>query len=105
MLDALIHGKDRDVARPAQAAVTEERLEAAQDARVAVADRPDAIDEVGAGQVELVAGDRLAAVLQQVLRVLAEDLFYVAQGGCRRRCHGVLRERAAGEFSLIRPAR
>src|ERR1035437_9883813 len=105
VLDALVHGEDRDVARAAQAAVLEDRLEAAEDARGAVADRPDPVDEVRSGQVELVAAHRLAAVLQQVLRVLAENLFYVAQGGCRRRCHVVLREGAAGEFSPIRPER
>jgi hypothetical protein len=66
VFDALVDGEDRDVAGAAQAAVVEDGLQAAEHARVAVGDGPDALHEVGAGEMEQLLGHGLAAVLEQV---------------------------------------
>jgi hypothetical protein len=72
VLDALVDGQDRHVARPAEPAVVEQPLQVAQRAVVAVGQRIDAIDEVRAGQMKLVGGDGLRAVLKQTLGVIPE---------------------------------
>ena len=48
VLDALVHGQDRDVAGAGQAAVSRQLLEAAQHRHRAVGDRVHAVHEVGA---------------------------------------------------------
>ena len=85
VLDALVDGQDRDVARAVEATVREQALQRAQDRRRAVAVLDDAVDEVGAGQVEAVPRDRGALVTEEVLRLLAEDRFDAADaaGGAR----------------------
>jgi hypothetical protein len=72
MLDALVHGKDRNVARAREAAVTEELLEAAQHRHRPIARVEDPIDGVRPGQVQRFLRDRRALVLEQRLRVLAQ---------------------------------
>src|SRR5439155_600785 len=75
VLDALIDGKNREVTRPIQTAMIEERLEIAQNRRFAVAPQPDAADKIGARQVELIFRDRFAPVLEQVTGAVTEDFF------------------------------
>ena len=56
-------GQDREIAGAGQPAVAEQPLEVAEHPGVAVAGDEDAVDEVGAGQVQRLFGDRLAHVL------------------------------------------
>jgi len=53
VLDALVDGEDRDVARAREAPGVRQPVEPAERLRVAVGVDPQAVDEVGAGQVEL----------------------------------------------------
>jgi hypothetical protein len=86
VLDPLVNWQDREIAGAGQPAVVEQRLQAAQDAGGPVAGGEDAVDEVGARQVELRARDGLAGVFQQVLGVVAQDRLQLAQR--RRGCGG-----------------
>ena len=72
MFDALIDRQDRKVARAAEPACVEERLQRAQHTRAAIRRRPDAIHEVGAGQLQVIFGDRVRGVVQERARVRAE---------------------------------
>src|SRR5262249_29517288 len=74
VLDALVDGKDRQIAGPAEAPGVEHALEVAEDAGLPVARDEDAVDIVGPGQRELVAPDALALVIEQAPRVGAEEL-------------------------------
>ena len=58
VLDALVDGQDAHVAGAAEAPVVVERLQVAQHLRVAVGLDEDALDEVGAGQVQIGRGER-----------------------------------------------
>ena len=78
VLDALVDRQDRQVAGAGQAAVAEQPLEVAEHAGVAVAGGEDAVDEIGAGQVQRLLGDRLADVREQAVGLGAEKL---ADGG------------------------
>ena len=78
VLDALVDGEDRQVAGAGQAAGAEEALEVDEDPGVAVAGGEDAVDEIGAGEVERLLGDGLADVLQQAVGLGAKKL---ANGG------------------------
>ena len=73
VLDALIHGQDRDIARAAQAAVRENPPEAAQRADVAVGIRPDALHGVGSRQVQRLLVDRAAYVGEVITSLLPEN--------------------------------
>ena len=75
MLHALVHGKDGEVARPGQAAMIEERRQRTQHAVGAVRGCNDLIHEVRPRKVQHVRRDRLALVLQKVLRLVAEKFF------------------------------
>ena len=75
VLDALVDGEDRHVARAPEPAVLIERREVAEHPIGAVGARPDAVDEIGPRQVQRRAGNRLAFVLEQGRGVLAEELF------------------------------
>ena len=77
MLDALVHGQDRQVARARQAAVAEQGLQVAQDGHGPVGGGEHAVHEIGPGQVQLVLGDALAGVFEQRARVRAEQPFEV----------------------------
>ena len=57
MLDALIDGKNREIAGVAQAAVAEHALQIGEHANVAIGDGVNLIDEVGTGEVQAVLGD------------------------------------------------
>jgi predicted regulator of Ras-like GTPase activity (Roadblock/LC7/MglB family) len=59
VLDALIDGEDGDISGAAEAAGVEDVLEIAQDAGGAVGGGEDAVDEIGAGEVEQIALDAL----------------------------------------------
>jgi len=86
VLDALVDGQDRQVAGAGQAAVLEERLEAPEHPSRPVAVLPDAVDEVGPGQVELRLGHCLALVLEEPPGILAQNLLQLAERspcGCR----------------------
>jgi hypothetical protein len=92
VLDPLVDRQDADVARTRQATAVTQPLEVAQHVRRAVGVEHDAVDEVRPGEVQLVRRDRLAAVREQVLGVVAEQLLQ-ARGGdaCGRHgCHPVL---------------
>ena len=73
MLDALVDGQDRHVAGAAEPAVAEQLLQVAQHLHRAVAARPHPVDEVGAGQVQVVLGDALRDVVQERVGVVAEQ--------------------------------
>ena len=71
-------GRIETIAGAGQAAVVEQPLEVAEHAGVAVAGGEDAVDEIGAGQVQRLSGDRLAHVCEQAVGLVAEEL---ADGG------------------------
>ncbi len=85
VLDALVDGEDRDVARIAQATVREDALQRSQHGRRAIRVLDHPLDEVGAGQVEAIARDRRALVTEEVLGVVAEDRFDAADAARRAR--------------------
>ena len=62
MLDALIHGQDRDVARATQPAVRKDALQVAERRKIAIRSAPDAIHRIGTGQMEPLARDRATDV-------------------------------------------
>ena len=70
-------------------------LEVAQRLDVAVGVHEHAVDEVGPGQVQRLLRERLRAVLEQVLRLVAQQRFDV--GGVGLDGHGV-----ASQVSLAR---
>ena len=65
VFDALIDGQDGQVTGSRQAAGTEQSLQVAENPGVAIAGNKNAIDKVGAGQMERLLGDRLAHMLQE----------------------------------------
>src|SRR6202034_57481 len=75
VLDALIDGQDAYVAAAPEPAVAENLLEATQRRVAAIALREHAVDEVGTGQVQLRLVDRFAAVAEQAVGLVAEQLF------------------------------
>src|SRR5690606_1418937 len=74
--------EDREIAGAREATRAEQRLQVAQRLRVAVGKGEDAVDEVGARQVEPFAGDGLALVLEQVLRLVSEERLDLLEVGC-----------------------
>jgi len=85
VLDALVDRQDGDVAGAAEAPVVEDFLHRPEDLGAAVGVFPDAVYEVGAGEVELVFGNGLAFVVEQVLGLVAEVL---GNGGAGCLGHG-----------------
>ena len=65
MLDSLIHGKDRDVPCPCQAAMIEHRVQGPERPYVAVRGSEDAIDKVGSRKVQPLLVDGCGGVIQQ----------------------------------------
>ena len=65
MLDTLIDRQDRDEAGAAQATGVEHLLQRAEYARIAVGLRVQAIDEIRPREMQAVARDGLALVLQE----------------------------------------
>src|SRR5205807_10651694 len=65
MLYALIYGQDREIARPGESPVIKERLHRPQDRRIAITMRPDAINEIRAGRMDLIFRDRLRRAVEQ----------------------------------------
>ena len=80
MLDALVHRQDADVAGARESAGAVQALEVGEDARVAVAGDEDAVEEVRPRDVELFPRDGAAAVLEQVVGRLAEQVVNPAHG-------------------------
>ena len=74
MLYPLVDRQDREVATPAQSAMPQELLQAAQDLRVAVRIHPDAADEITTGQGERIARDGLAGIFEQGAPFFAQML-------------------------------
>src|SRR5690606_35567817 len=74
MLNALINGEDRDVARVCKATRREQRLHRTQDLRTAVGCREDPVDEVRARQVQPALVDGLALVVEKRTGFVAEDV-------------------------------
>ncbi len=77
VLDALVHGQDREVARPRQAAVAEQRLQVAEHGQRAVGGAEDPIHEVGAGKMKVGLRDALAGVVEESPRVGSQQPFDV----------------------------
>ena len=73
MFDALVDREDRYVARTAEPPVAIKLLEVAQHLHGAVAAGPDAIHEVGSGQVQVVLRDALRDVVEKRVGVVAEQ--------------------------------
>ena len=72
MLDALVHGKNREVARSAQPTVVEDRLQVAQNRDRPVAICHDSIDEVRPRGVQGRFVNRAAPVGQEIVRLCSE---------------------------------
>ena len=70
VLDALIHGQDRDIARAAQPSVGENPLQTAQRTDAAVGFGPDAVHGVGSRQVQRLFVDGAAYVGEVVAGLL-----------------------------------
>ena len=87
VLDALVDGQDREVPGAREPAVVEHRFDAPQDPGRPVAVLPDAVDEVAAWDVELVFRHRLAAVLEEVAGVRAQQLFEPSRRRLGNCCH------------------
>ncbi len=83
MLDALIDRQDRDEAGAGQATGVEHLLQRAENARIAVGRCVQAIDEIRPWEMQAVARDGLALVLQE-RGVSAQNLLNLACPGCRR---------------------
>jgi hypothetical protein len=67
VLDALVDGEDRDVARAGQAArARHEPLQVLEHLGRAIGVQPDAVEEVRAGKVEARGGDPAGLVLEQL---------------------------------------
>ena len=73
VLDALVDRQDRQVAGVGQTTVAVELPEAAQHGRRSVGPDERSIEEVGAGQHELLTGDPRTHMVQQRLGVIAEQ--------------------------------
>ena len=85
VLDALVDWQDGKVAGARQSPVGEDRFQAAQHARRAVAVLPDPVDEVRPGQMQLLFRNRVALVLEQILGLRAQhflELFQRTSGDC-----------------------
>jgi hypothetical protein len=80
VLDALVDGQQRQVARAGQAAVVEQRLQVAQHRRLAVGLGDDAVDEVRAGQMQPRRRDAAAFVLEKFVGLVAEQFDDVGHG-------------------------
>ena len=91
VLDPLVDGEDGDIAGSGEPPVAQNLLHAAQHLGTPVRARDHAVDEVGAGKVELVAGEAHGAIGQEVLGFGAEEV--VDSGGCG---HGVVLVRVEG---------
>ena len=77
VFDPLIDRQDGDVAGTSEAAVVNDLLIGAQYGRRAVILREDAVDVIGAGQIEVFFGNRGAAVVEQGVGFLAKQLLQV----------------------------
>jgi hypothetical protein len=74
VLDPLVDREDREVTGARQAPVVEHRAEVADRGHAAVGVEHHPLDEVRARQMQVLGTDRLAAVLQQALGVIAEQI-------------------------------
>ena len=79
MLNALIHGKNREVAGVREAAVAEQALEICQHAQVAVRGGVDAVDEVRTGQVQAFPGNFRVFEAEKRFGLSAKKLFNAAE--------------------------
>ena len=85
-------GRIDRIAGAGQPAGAEQALEVGEHPGVAVAGGEDAVDEIGAGQVQRLLGDGLADVFQQAVGLGAEEL---ANGGRHEWRLSVVRPTAA----------
>jgi hypothetical protein len=100
MLNTLVDGKNREVARTRQASVIEHCRKIAQHLRPPIGPRNHTVDKVGAWQVQhffwngftLVAKKRFGFVAENLL-----DVFYHIASGCRSRGENC-RNDVAGNF-------
>ena len=67
VFDALIDGQDGQVAGSRKAAGTEESLKVAENPGIAIAGNENAVNEVGARQMQRLLGDGLAHMFQQAV--------------------------------------
>ena len=77
MLDALVHGKNGNVAGAGQAAGGIKPLEVVQNPLIAVCRGENAIDPIRARDMKGVLGNSLAFVAQEILGVFAQMLFEI----------------------------
>ena len=75
MLNPLINREDRCVPCPCEAAMAKERLEVTKDWDRSVAVTPHAVDDISARERELLARDRLTAVVEERRALRAEEAF------------------------------
>jgi hypothetical protein len=72
-----VDGENREVAGVAEASGAEEALKIGEDADVAVGERVDAIDEIGAGEMQAFLGDLGGFEPEERFGFGAEELFDV----------------------------
>src|SRR5467141_2465133 len=84
VLDALVDGQDREIARAAKAAVAKHALQICQYAKIAVRRGVDAVDKVRAGKMQALLGDFRRLESQQGIRLCAEISLNVSldRAGC-----------------------
>ena len=75
MLDALVDREDGEVAGAGQAAGVVDGAEVAQDGGRPVGVHEDLVEVVGAGKAEVLGRERLGHVVEQRVRLVAEQLF------------------------------
>jgi hypothetical protein len=78
VFDALVNGEDREIACFAKAAGAEEPLEIGEHAEVTVRESVDAVNEIGAREVEALLGNFGGFEAEERFGFGAEELFDVA---------------------------
>src|SRR5690606_8782761 len=74
VFDTLVDRQDRQVAGTRQAPVREQRLQAAQHTGGAVGGAVEAVDPVGAGQMQPLLGDTSSPVAEKAVTVVAKQV-------------------------------
>ena len=72
MLDALVHRQDRDVPGATEAAMTEQAVQIAEDAVVAVGHGKNPVNEIRPGNVQPVLRNFRAFEIEEIIRLVAE---------------------------------
>ena len=88
VLDALIDGKDREIAGAAEAPVAEDALEIGEHADISVRCGVDAVDKIGTGKMQALFRDFRRLVSEKIFGFCAEVRFNVSCAS--RGCHVAL---------------